>query len=287
MKYYREIANLYQERLQHLYPEGEIKQLFLMVYAHLTDKKAIYFNLDSVSEVDAELADSFIAILEDLMTARPIQHILGVADFYGMRLQVNEHTLIPRPETEELVDYIVKKHQNQKTITLLDVGTGSGCIAIALKKHLPQADVFAMDISREALEIAKENAKAQQLHIHFIHADILEWDAFMQPEQQFDVIVSNPPYITPKEQATMHQNVLFFEPHQALFVEEHTPLLFYDSISEMGKKHLKPNGMLYLEINQYLAKETAGLIEKKGYHTVKVLQDINYVDRMLSAKWYT
>jgi len=285
VKHYREIADLYREKLRQLYSAGEIDQLFLMAYAHLTEKPSVRFHFDKTAEPDNDLINSFLNILDELATAKPIQHILGLADFYGMRLEVNEHVLIPRPETEELVDLILKKHVGQKDLTVLDVGTGSGCIAIALKKHLPQSRVYAMDISAEAIETARKNADRQQVEINFVQADVLKWEAFFRPEQHFDLIASNPPYITPRERAFMHRNVLQFEPPTALFVQEDAPLLFYDCISEMGKKHLRQNGLLYFEANQYLAGETAGLLQKKGYRSVQIFRDINGADRMLCAQW--
>jgi len=285
VKDYREIVHLYHEKLSPIYPVGEIDQLFLMAYAHLTGKPSVRFHFDKMLQPDKGLMDRFLQIMDELATARPIQHILGVADFYGMRLTVNDQVLIPRPETEELVDRIVKKHAGQKDLTVLDVGTGSGCIAIALKKHLPQARVFAMDISGEAIETARKNAAVQRVEIDFIQTDVLKWDLFVPPGQRFDLIVSNPPYITPRERAFMHQNVLQFEPSAALFVEQDAPLLFYDRISEMGRKHLQQNGLLYFEINPYLAGETAGLLGEKGYRSVRIFQDINGSDRMLCAEW--
>ncbi|SFS51606.1 peptide chain release factor N(5)-glutamine methyltransferase [Sphingobacterium wenxiniae] len=286
MRKYGEIAELYAEGLKEIYPKEEAQQLFLMTYSHLTHRKSVYFGLDRNQVVGEDKERGFIRILEELMTSRPLQHILGMADFYGMHLQVNEHTLIPRPETEELVDLIIKQHRQESTLSVIDIGTGSGCIAIALKKHLPQAEISAMDISTEAVQLARKNALNQEVDIAFMEADVLEWDVFMPEELQFDVVVSNPPYITPQEKEQMHRNVLLFEPHTALFVEEHAPLLFYDVIAQMAKKHLRPEGMLYFEINQYLGKETVDLLEKKGFVNVQLLQDINGVDRMVCASQY-
>jgi len=285
VKDYREILRLYREKLRPLYPEDEIDRLFLMAYAHLTGKPPLRFHFDKAAEPDKELTNRFLHVMDELATARPVQYVLGVADFYGMRLTVNERVLIPRPETEELVDLILKKHAGQRDLTVLDVGTGSGCIAIALKKHLPRARVCAMDISAEAVETARKNAAGQQVAVDFVRADVLKWGSFVRPEQRFDLIVSNPPYITPRERACMHPNVLLFEPPAALFVEEDAPLLFYDRISEMGKKHLEHNGFLYFEANQYLAGETADLLEKKGYRSVQSFRDINGAARMLCAQW--
>lgn len=283
MKNFKDVAHTYQDALSPLYPTTEIKQFFLMAYTFVTGEGSTHYMLNSTDEVGAPELGQFLGILEELQTGRPIQHILGVADFYGMRLSVNEHTLIPRPETEELVEWVVSEHQEREQLSILDIGTGSGCIALALKKQLPHARVDALDLDAEAVTIARKNATNLDLSVHFIQGDILEWDSFIQDAQQYDVIVSNPPYITPDEREAMHQNVLLFEPHQALFVEKHAPLLFYDVIAEMGKKHLLTEGNLYFEINQYLSRETRDLLNKKGYGQVTLRQDINKADRMIKA----
>ena len=283
MKNFRDIANVYQETLSHLYPPGEIKQLFLMSYSFITGKNNTDYLSNSADKITETVSLQFMSILERLQTEQPIQYILGITDFYGLRLVVNEHTLIPRSETEELVEWIVREHQRREHLSILDVGTGSGCIALALKKSLPQAQVDAIDLQAAAIKVARTNAANLNLSVNFIQADILEWDGFMQENQQYDVIVSNPPYITPAEQKDMHNNILLYEPHIALFVEEQTPLLFYDVVAEMGKQHLSAGGNLYFEINQYLSRETCDLLLKKGYEDVTLRQDLNQVDRMIKA----
>jgi len=285
MKNFKDIAEIYREALLPVYSPAEIKQLFLMTYAFVMKKNSMHYMLNSTSEVKETVLPQFLNILEELQTGRPIQHILGKADFYGLCLSVNEHTLIPRPETEELVEWIVREHQNNEQMSILDIGTGSGCIALALKKQLPHAQVDAIDLQSPAITVARTNATNLNLSVNFIEADILEWDSFLQENQQYDIIVSNPPYITPSEQKDMHQNVLLYEPHSALFVEEQAPLLFYDVIAEMGKKHLSPGGSLYFEINQYLGRETYDLLLKKGYEQVTLRQDLNQVDRMIKASF--
>jgi|SRR5690606_20751797 len=286
MKHFKDVANTYQDTLSTLYSPEETKQLFLMTYAFITGKNSVHYMLDSTNEITETALQQFLSVLGELQTGRPIQHILGEADFYGLRLSVNEHTLIPRPETEELVEWIVKEHQNSERLAILDIGTGSGCIALALKKHLPHARVDAIDLQSEAITVARKNATNLDLSVNFIQADVLEWDSFMQENQLYDVIVSNPPYITPTEQKDMHNNVLLYEPHSALFVEEQAPLLFYDVIADMGKKHLVPRGSLYFEINQYLGHETCDLLLKKGYGDVTLHQDLNQVDRMIKANLF-
>lgn len=283
MKTFRDVAQTYQEVLSTLYSDGEARQLFLMAYTSVTGKNRSHYLLNSDKVVDVEL-QKFQDILTKLQTGRPIQQVIGVTDFYTMQLQVNEHTLIPRPETEELVEWIVSEHKERASLSILDVGTGSGCIALALKKHLPQAQVDAVELHAEAIAVARANATNLGLSVNFIHADILEWDSFIGKGEQYDIIVSNPPYITPAEQAAMHDNVLLFEPHSALFVEEHAPLLFYATIADMGMHHLSPNGALYFEINQYLSQDTRDLLKKKEYRQTDLRQDLNRVDRMLKAR---
>lgn len=285
MKNFKDIAHTYQDALSPLYPTAEIKQLFLMVYTFITKRDSIHYMLNSTQEITEEELRQYLHILEELQTGRPIQHILGVADFYGMRLSVNEHTLIPRPETEELVEWIVSEHHDREQLSILDIGTGSGCIALALKKLLPHARIDGIDLVAEAIAVARKNAANLDLSVNFIQGDILEWDSFIQETQQYHIIVSNPPYITPDERGAMHHNVLLFEPHTALFVEKHAPLLFYDIIAEIGKKHLLPRGNLYFEINQYLSDETSELLGKKGYRQVRLRQDLNMVDRMIKASF--
>jgi len=283
MKNYKTIAEDYREALQDLYEADEAKQLFLMTFSSLTGKAAIHYGLLQQENVSADDEASFTTTLSELRQGRPIQHILGKADFYGYTFAVNEHTLIPRPETEELVQLIIKENKGKQG-SLLDIGTGSGCIALTLKKQLPQYAVTALDVSPDAIAVARRNSKALDADAQFILADILEWDSFFQADQTYDIIVSNPPYITPKEQEQMHSNVLNFEPHSALFVEEHAPLIFYAAIADLAKVHLSDDGSLYFEINQYLGPEMVDLLQKKGFTDVNLLQDINGVDRMVSAK---
>jgi len=190
--------------------------------------------------------------------------------------------LIPRPETEELVDWIVKDSKNSSSIRIIDIGTGSGCIAISLAKNLPNAEVFAIDISPEALKIAKHNAKINSVKVHFIETDILNTTTL---SNTFDVIVSNPPYVRELEKEQMQQNVLANEPHIALFVKNENPLLFYNKISDLAKTHLLKNGDLYFEINQYLGIETKALLKSKGFKNIELKKDIYAVNRMIKASY--
>ena len=273
----------FQRELKSIYDNDEIKSIFLLVVEELLGIKRIAYQLnkgDSVSETDSV---RFLDILQDLKKSRPIQYILNRADFYGELFEVNESVLIPRQETEELVDLIIKTHTDSSGLKVIDIGTGSGCIPIILSKYLNEAKVTTVDISKEAIHTAQKNAQWLGQPVHFINADILEWD-YIFSDQQYDIIVSNPPYITPKEKQQMQQNVLDYEPELALFIEESAPLIFYDVISSFALKHLVPDGDLYFEINQYLGFETKDLIEKKGFKQVQLIKDIHGADRIIHAK---
>src|SRR5690606_24008283 len=198
--------------------------------------------------IDDQQAAKLYKALSSLKKAEPIQYVLGYAWFMEMKLTVDRPVLIPRPETEELVQLVASQQKEAQRI--IDIGTGSGCIALALKNALPATSVYALDISNEALNVAKENARNQRVQIEFIQADILQWDTTFQPDAWFDAVVSNPPYITHNEIREMHPNVLEHEPHLALFVDDHTPLLFYDHITSFAWQHLRPGGRLYFEINR-------------------------------------
>ncbi|MDF2518062.1 MAG: protein-(glutamine-N5) methyltransferase, release factor-specific [Sphingobacterium sp.] len=273
----------FQRELKSIYDNDEIKSIFLLVVEELLGIKRIAYQLnkgDSVSETDSV---RFLDILQDLKKSRPIQYILNRADFYGELFEVNESVLIPRQETEELVDLIIKTHTDSSGLKVIDIGTGSGCIPIILSKYLNEAKVTTVDISKEAIHTAQKNAQRLGQPVHFINADILVWD-YIFSDQQYDIIVSNPPYITPKEKQQMQQNVLDYEPELALFIEESAPLIFYDVISSFALKHLVPDGDLYFEINQYLGFETKDLIEKKGFQQVQLIKDIHGADRIIHAK---
>jgi release factor glutamine methyltransferase len=210
---------------------------------------------------------------------KPIQYVLGKADFYGLKFKVNENVLIPRPETEELVALIINENK-AANLSILDIGTGSGCIAISLAKHIVGSKVSAIDISEKALEIAKQNAKFNQVEIEFIQQDILNPAEHFQ---QFDIIVSNPPYVRDLEKQEMTSNVLDFEPHLALFVSDENPLVFYNAIADFAKTHLTPSGKLYFEINEYLGEETKKLLTDKGFKNVELIKDLNGKNRILRA----
>ncbi len=228
-----------------------------------------------------QLDDYSRALLEN----KPLQYVLQEAWFIGMKLYVDENVLIPRPETEELADWIIKDARSWEFgigNLALDIGTGSGCIPLAIKKNLPGIEVHAVDISEGALQVAKKNAAAQNLDIHFYQLDILDTNA-RQSLPKFDIIVSNPPYIPQSDKATMAANVLQYEPHLALFVENEDPLLFYKAIADFSITHLKQSGHLYLEIHAEMAQSIIALYTKKGFSDIELRKDMQGRDRMLRA----
>jgi release factor glutamine methyltransferase len=222
--------------------------------------------------------------LERLLAGEPLQYVLGEAEFWGLTLQVNKHVLIPRPETEELVALILKEKASLSQGRILDICTGSGCIAIALRHELRNASVWALDVSPEALHTARANAVRHTPGIQFIEADILSADTGSLPGM-LDVIVSNPPYVTEAEKAMMKDNVLLHEPHLALFVSNHTPLVFYVAIARLGQKLLKSGGSIYFEINEQFGAETSALLMDSGYIRVELHKDLSGKNRMVRAIW--
>ncbi len=231
------------------------------------------------TEIDVLYWDS---IVEQLLQEIPIQYLLGTTSFFGMDFEVNTNVLIPRPETEELVAWILEKYsKNRHPISILDIGTGSGCIAIALAKNLPNAKVAALDVSELALKTAKQNADRNAVSVTFLQKNILETNNF---KETFDIIVSNPPYVRNSEKVEIKKNVLEHEPHLALFVDDNDALLFYRKIAFLAQKSLNKNGELYFEINQYLGKEMIALLEELGYKDIVLRQDIYGNDRMLYGR---
>ena len=265
-----------------LYPETEIQSFFTILVEFKLHLSRIQLALEHNFELDRDDLDFLENALLKLKNQIPVQYIVGETAFYGLLFKVDKNVLIPRPETEELVEWIVQNHKKSESLKILDIGTGSGCIAVSLAKNLPNAKVFALDISEEALNVAKNNAEFNQVTIDFIPADILTIEKL---PDTFDVIVSNPPYVRESEKDLMQQNVLSNEPHIALFVENENPLLFYDKIAELAKNHLTENGVLYFEINQYLGAETVDLLESKGFKNIELKKDIYGVDRMVKCSF--
>lgn len=267
--------------LASLYPEAEIRQFARMLFAAFEGWDTTQYLLHRNGTINQSVLLKFHWAVEDLKKFRPIQHIIGHTDFCDCRITVNGNVLIPRPETEEITNKIIQLHSIAPK-SILDICTGSGCIAIALAKKFPSAEVHAADISSDALILAKSNAEQNQTNVHFLHCDILTEAPFCT--HTFDLIVSNPPYIRRSESAQMHSNVLDYEPHLALFVEDNDPLVFYRRIGEIAQTALAPNGRLVMEINETLGNETCQLLETQGYKT-ELHQDFRGKDRMVIASY--
>ena len=274
-----------QTSLKGEYSESEIHVLGMLILEKLTGFSRIWLLIHKELKLNDEQNIIASQYPERLKNHEPIQYILGETEFYGLKFKVNPSVLIPRPETEELVEWVKPPHPPKGgflsgTPTLLDVGTGSGCIAVALKKKFPSANVSAMDISPEALALAKENAALNEVNIEFIQDDILHPAA---TDRKWDVIVSNPPYIPASEQRYLHKNVTDFEPHLALFVQDNDPLIFYRKIAEFALSHLTAGGRLYVEIHQSLGRQCCQLLESMGFQSVELRKDLSGNDRMISS----
>lgn len=272
--------------LSSIYDEQEIESFFYLLLESYQGKKRIDLALNPDMEMDALQLIQWESALSELLNQKPIQYIIGATEFYGLPFMVNENTLIPRPETEELVEWIVAESRNSATgsLKILDIGTGSGCIAISLAKNLPNAEVFALDVSEKALAVAKKNADTNKVKVNFIQANILKINDLVELSNHFDIIVSNPPYVRHLEKAEIKPNVLEYEPHLALFVEDTDALLFYRKIAELAKENLAEKGKLFFEINQYLGKETLQLLEKFGFNSTELKKDIYGNDRMTRSE---
>jgi release factor glutamine methyltransferase len=279
----KEYRDYFKKELIALYDEKEIESFFYLVLESFHQKRRIDLALNQELELDSMQLLRWESVLVELKTQKPIQYILGETEFYGLKFLVNKNTLIPRPETEELVRLIISDTKTSKKtvpIRILDVGTGTGCIAISLAKNIMDSAVFGIDISAKALETASQNAKINEVQVVFIEKNILSTEDL---EEQFDVIVSNPPYVRNLEKAEISANVLDYEPHLALFVDDTDALLFYRKIAQLAMINLSQNGKLYFEINQYLGKETVALLEKTGLKNIELLQDIYGNNRMISC----
>lgn len=267
------------KELSSLYPLEEIQTFFYLLTEEFTGLKKFETALELRKEISETDLKKYRESLKDLKKEVPIQYILGKTFFYGLNFEVNSNVLIPRPETEELVDWIVGSAK-KKPLKILDIGTGSGCIAIALAKNLSQSEVYAIDISKSALNTAQENADLNGVKVNFLEADILQ---ALNIEEHFDIIVSNPPYVLVSEKSLMKKNVLEYEPHKALFVENNDPLLFYERITKFAARNLKDGGLLFFEINETKAKETRQLLMNHGFTDIELKADFLGKDRMIKA----
>ena len=275
----------FSEALSAIYPKTEIDSFFFI----LIEEKLHLQRIDTVLKPDFLIAKEHLAdlknILKRLKKEEPIQYILGNTEFYGLPFLVNRNTLIPRAETEELVAWVVDEikelRSNHPTaLSILDIGTGTGCIPISLAKNLAAVKISAIDISSEALIIAKQNAVLNKVAIDFIELDILNAEKL---PQKYDIIVSNPPYVRALEKEGIKNNVLKNEPHLALFVADDNPLIFYNKIANLAKNQLSKNGLLFFEINQYLGKETLQMLQEKGFKNSELKKDFSGNDRMIKC----
>lgn len=285
----KDLQDIFHKELDGIYGKEEVSSFFFLCTEAFFKISRLQLALNhELSITKAEQQPVFDA-LEALKNEKPIQYILEETEFYGLPFKVNKHTLIPRPETEELVSLVINTvtvNTAEKTHSILDIGTGSGCIAISLAKNMENAQVYAMDISSKAIEKAKENAVLNKVAIEFIKGSILEnkhWDLLFK-DIEFNTIVSNPPYVRHLEKAEIKNNVLNNEPHLALFVDDNNPLLFYKAITTFARKYLKPNGHLFFEINEYLGAETKALVEGLGFKNVELIKDLFGKDRLLKAQ---
>jgi release factor glutamine methyltransferase len=281
----KEYRSQFIQELTPIYDAGEAESFFYLILEEKKQLKRIDLALHPDLDFSEEEIVVWNSILEQLKKEIPIQYLLGKTSFYGLDFEVNENVLIPRPETEELVDWIINanlKIQKSGNLKILDIGTGSGCIAISLAKNIPNAEVYAIDVSEKALASAKKNAELNNVNVTFINQNILETEDLMQ---QFDIIVSNPPYVRNLEKEEIKKNVLDNEPHLALFVEDNDALIFYKKIAELAQKNLSEHGQLFFEINQYLGEEMVDLLEKMNFKNIELRKDIYGNDRMIKGRF--
>lgn len=277
----KDIIDFAYQELDLLYEKSEIRSMIYSLIEHFTefDLTKILTYKDELKVSESELLKINFAI-KDLKKEKPLQQIIGYTDFLDVKIDVNEHVLIPRVETEEIVQRVINENKGRKNLKIADICCGSGCIAIALKKAFPDANIYAYDISEEALKKSKENAEKNKEKINFFKENILE---SKEKNQEFDIIVSNPPYVRESEKAFMRNNVLLYEPALALFVSDEEPLIFYEHLLKFSNQNLAKNGKIYMEINENLAKETELLFKNFNYQT-SVFKDLRGKDRLLLAK---
>ncbi|UWX53637.1 peptide chain release factor N(5)-glutamine methyltransferase [Maribacter litopenaei] len=276
----KEVKKIFHEELDPIYGKEEVSSFFYLLIEHFLGLERFVLAIQPNLMVEKKEESQLFSALSDLKLHRPIQHVIGSAHFMDMEFKVGPEVLIPRPETEELVRWILEDFEKRIGLDVLDMGTGSGCIAISLSKFLNKANVKAIDISMEALKIAQDNAKKNMVQVDFFKADISN----LNIEQKFDIIISNPPYVRELEKNNMTNNVLSFEPEGALFVSDKDPLIFYRHIADFASQNLKTNGILYLEINQYLGPETCDLLSMFNFNSIELRKDMYGNDRMIKAK---
>ena len=278
-----QLEKYFHQRLRANYPDSEIENFFFWTLEEILGVQRIDFVLQKNNAVDYQNIDRIKKVIQRLRNEEPIQYIFGSMEFYGLLFNVSTDTLIPRPETEELVEWIIETVKQDEYLSslselrILDIGTGTGCIAITLTKLIPSANTTAVDISKNALTVAESNSALNEVNVHFVISNVLELSSL---ENEFDIIVSNPPYVRISEKIEIKNNVLKYEPDTALFVEDDDPLLFYRKIGKLSLESLNPNGYLFFEINQYLGKEMVDLLSDLGYQHIELRKDVFGNDRM-------
>ncbi|QZE14344.1 peptide chain release factor N(5)-glutamine methyltransferase [Halosquirtibacter laminarini] len=276
----KEVLNSLQRSLASHYDVYEAQNMMKILAIHLLDITSIEWFTKDFTSPSQEQWNSLKSAVERLLDDEPLQYIIGEADFYGLTFRVNPSVLIPRPETEELIEWIIQEvHQHQ---SILDIGTGSGCIPITLKKNIPNSKVTSIDFSEEALQVATENALKNEVEVELKHDNALNISTEIK-SRKWDIVVSNPPYIRQSEKVEMRDNVLLHEPDMALFVSNEDPLIFYREIAKYAYDHLNNEGLLFFEINQYLGDDTVHLLKRIGFKDITLRKDLSGNDRMIKA----
>lgn len=284
MKTIKDVFFYFKQSLNQLYDANELEALTLLTVAEISELSKAMIKAFPEHELIPQQIELLNNIITELKTGKPIQYIIGKTEFYGLTFKVNPSVLVPRPETEELVEWVISYVNSRPSAinNILDIGTGSGCIAISLKRNIPGINVHAIDISTYALQTAKENAQLNQVHINLLEADILNVRSESEIPKS-EIIISNPPYVTLNDKTKMHTNVIDFEPHIALFVPENDPLIFYKAIAAFAIANLNPNGLLFLEINENYGPEIISLLTEKGFKNLELRKDMNGRERMIKA----
>ncbi|MBX0335087.1 peptide chain release factor N(5)-glutamine methyltransferase [Pontibacter sp. HSC-14F20] len=279
----QQTAQFIRESIQHAYPEPEAGAIAQLVLEHVLRKSRMQLSLAQQEELNPEQEEQVRQAVERLKKQEPVQYVLGTAHFYGLDLQVDERVLIPRPETEELVDLVVREHSGRIGLRVLDICTGSGCISLALAANLQADRVYGLEVSEGAMKVARANARQQKLPVAWLEQDVFEPIQGIAPHS-LDIITSNPPYVKEQEKSLMRANVLEFEPHLALFVPDEDPLRYYRRIAEVGAGLLKKGGRLYFEINEQYGEEVRQLLLQAGFTQAQVVQDLFGKDRIVKGE---
>jgi len=281
MKTINDVFARYKKELQHLYGNNEAEAITLLVISEVSEISKAKIKAFPETDITAPIANKLEAILVELKTGKPVQYVLGTTEFYGLIFMVDPSVLIPRPETEELVEWVISSVSNEQKSNVLDIGTGSGCIAISLKKNLPQFNISAVDISGDAIKTAESNAVLNKVDVNFIKQDILKYTEIELTKS--NIIISNPPYVTLHDKTQMHTNVTDFEPHTALFVPENDPLIFYEAIADFALINLLPEGLLFFEINESYGEDIVKMLSDKSFKNIELRKDMSGRDRMVKA----